>query len=184
MIKKYFFDNNMGTVLWFTGLSGAGKTTLAKELKVMLEAQGKRVYMLDGDEARLERKHLGFTREDVKENNRLLAEAAKDMVDRFDFILVSVISPYSEDRKMAKKIIGPSFIEMFLNCPLEECIRRDTKGLYKKAINGKIDNLIGFSVSNPYEPPRNSDFEVKTSECNIEESANKIIMFLKNRGNL
>lgn len=164
----------MSLVLWFTGLSGSGKTTIAEALKKELGAQGKTVEILDGDTIR-EKLHrtLGFSREDIRTNNRLIAELAKQ--SKADVVLVPVISPYREDRAMARQIIGKDFREIFVNCPLGECIRKDVKGLYQKALRGEIKNFIGIATSNPYEPPERPDLEVRTDVLDIAHSVDLIL---------
>lgn len=172
----------MGTVIWFTGLSGSGKTTIAERLKKELEAMGKIVSILDGDVVRgTLNKHLGFSRADIKENNRLIAELARKKIKQFDFILVPIISPYREDRAMAKGIIGKNFIELFVSTSLKTCITRDVKGLYKKALSGEIKDFIGVSKSNPYESPLNPDFELNTESLNLDESLTRLVNFLRNK---
>lgn len=169
----------MGKVIWFTGLSGSGKTTIAEKLADHLRKKGRKVKILDGDTIRgKEHKHLGFSREDIRENNRLIAQAAKAAGKDADFVLVPIISPYQEDRLMAKEIIGDGFVELFINAPLEECIKRDVKGLYKKALEGEIDDFIGVSPKNPYEPPQSPHLEIKSAFSSIEESVQKIFDFL------
>ncbi|MDZ4221407.1 MAG: adenylyl-sulfate kinase, partial [Patescibacteria group bacterium] len=173
-------QSNCGTVLWFTGLSGSGKSTIAQELAAILETQGKRVCVLDGDAVRAQFKvQLGFSREDIRENNRRIAELAKEEARRFDVVVVPIISPYAEDRAMARAIIGDGFTEVFVNASLEACMARDTKGLYGRAKRGEMDNLIGFSPNNPYEAPENPDVEVKTDALNPEEGVSRIINFLR-----
>ena len=175
-------NKKQGIVIWFTGLSSSGKTTVALKTKEELESGGKSVTIIDGDNIRKGRhKHLGFTRADVKKNNKLIAELAKDKAKKFDFVLVPIISPFKEDRAAARSNIGLNFFELFINLPLEECIRRDIKGLYKKALAGEIDDLIGVSKTNPYEPPDNPDIEIKSDKLNVEESASKVINFLKEK---
>lgn len=170
----------MGKIIWFTGLSGSGKTTIAKELSKCLKAAGKKVKMLDGDAVRkIKHKHLGFSRQDIQENNRLIAKMAKIASKGFDFVLVPIISPYSEDRMMARKLIGNDFIEFYINASLEDCIKRDVKGLYEKALKGEIENFIGVSSNNPYQPPKNADLEVNTADLSLEKSVEKIFNFLK-----
>ncbi len=163
----------MKLVLWFTGLSGSGKTTIANKLKE--KPADKKVLILDGDVIR-EKLHtqLGFSRDDIRENNRLIAELAKKELERYDIILVPIISPYRDDRAMARRIIGAAFQEVFINAPLQECIRRDVKGLYKKALDNEIKDFIGIAESNPYQPPERPDLEVFTPGCTVEESANQI----------
>jgi len=171
-----------GEVVWLTGLSGSGKSSLAKALKNYLEKEGKTVEIIDGDAVRKNlNKHLGFSREDIRENNRLIAELAKIKINEVDFILVPVVAPYKEDRQMIRDLIGPAYNEVFLNRPLEKCIEQDVKGLYKKALAGEIKDFIGISPSNPYEAPVNPDLEIKTQEIKTEEAVEKIINFLKNK---
>lgn len=169
-----------GFVLWFTGLSGSGKTTIAHHLKTTLEAEGKSVIIIDGDDVRENKhQHLGFSREDIKENNRLISELAKAKALQFDFVLVPIISPYAEDRARARSRVGERFLELFVNASLEACRTRDTKGLYKKAAAGEINNLIGFSPSNPYEAPTCPDIEIKTDELSLEDSVSAVLEILK-----
>ncbi len=169
-----------GRVLWFTGLSGSGKTTLAQELKKRFESLGKKTEIIDADAIRNSRnRHLGFSRDDIRENNRIIAGLAKEKSRQADFVLVPIISPYAADRQMAREIIGERFFELFINCPLEECIKKDVKGLYKKAIAGEISDLIGFSDANPYETPLDPDIEIFTHQMSIGESASKIMEFFK-----
>lgn len=169
----------MGKVIWFTGLSGSGKTTIAKALAERIEIGGKNVKVLDGDDIRATKnKHLGFSPEDIHENNRLIAEMAKIEKGRVDFVLIPIISPYRSDRAMAREIIGNDFVEVYINTPLKECIKRDVKGLYKKALKGKIKNFIGISNSNPYEPPKSPDVEIRTKNSSLNEGVQKIMNFL------
>ncbi|MBS3140199.1 adenylyl-sulfate kinase [Candidatus Woesearchaeota archaeon] len=166
-------------VLWFTGLSGSGKTTIANELKRRLELTGKKVEILDGDVIRSTvNRQLGFSREDIRENNRLIAELAKQKLQEHDLILVPIIAPYHEDRIMARNIIGPAFFEVFINAPLEQCIKKDVKGLYKLALSGEIKDFIGIAESNPYEPPKNPDLEVTTVNRTVRQSVERIFNFL------
>jgi len=169
----------MTKILWFTGLSGSGKTTIADSLKKELESRGKTYCVFDGDDVR-ERlhKHLGFTPEDIKENNRLIIELCRESLERVDYIIVPVISPFKESRNKAREVFGENFVEIYLNCPLEVCIKRDVKGLYKKALAGEIDNFIGISENVPYEPPDNPEIEIKSVNEKVEESVQKIISFL------
>jgi len=168
-----------GQVVWLTGLSGSGKSTLAGGLEKRLKALEKTVEIIDGDAVRKNfNKYLSFSREDIRENNRLIAELAKIKINETDFILVPVIAPYKEDRQTARDIIGPGYVEVFINRPLEKCIEQDAKGLYKKALVGEIKDFIGVSPSNPYESPVNPDLEIKTQELKVEESIEKIIDYL------
>ncbi len=167
----------MTKILWFTGLSGSGKTTIANMLKAKLEEKGKTVAILDGDIVReTHNRHLGFTREDIRENNKIISELA--IKEDADYILIPIISPYQEDRTAARKLIGDNFVEVYVNASVEECSRRDVKGLYYKARVGEINNLIGVADTNPYQRPIDPELELKTKEESVEESVNKILEFL------
>ncbi|MBI2047953.1 MAG: adenylyl-sulfate kinase [Parcubacteria group bacterium] len=172
----------MSAVLWFTGLSGSGKTTFAKTFAEELTKQGKDVCIIDGDEARDKReKLLGFSREDIRENNRLIAELAREKSKIHDVVLVPVISPYVEDRRESRFIVGDGYIEVFVDCPLEICEKRDAKGLYKKARNGEIENFVGLSELSPYEKPINPDIVINTNETTIEEGVGKLLEAIKHK---
>ncbi|MCZ4093985.1 sulfate adenylyltransferase subunit CysN [Sinorhizobium psoraleae] len=154
--------NQRPAVLWFTGLSGSGKSTIANTLDRILHARGKHTYLLDGDNVRhgLNR-DLGFTEEDRVENIRRVAEVAKLMADAGLIVLVSFISPFRDERRMARELMDErEFIEIFVDTPLDECARRDPKGLYEKALAGKIANFTG--VSSPYEAPENPELHLRT----------------------
>ena len=161
--------------LWFTGLSGSGKSTLANELEKALSVQGKYTMLLDGDNVRMGlNQNLGFEEKDRIENIRRIAEVAKLMNDAGLIVLTSFISPYASDRKRAREIIGDSnFVEIYVSTPLEECEKRDVKGLYKKARANQIPNFTG--ISSPYEVPENADVVIDTSKCTIEEAVEYII---------
>ena len=135
---------------------------------------------MDGDVVReMLHNNLGFSREDIRENNKKIAELAKNRLNNYDFILVPIISPYRQDRIMAKNIIGNNyFIELFIKTPIEECKRRDPKGLYKKATNGEINNFIGISTSNPYEIPENPDLVVNTKQNSLNYCVSYILKYL------
>lgn len=172
----------MKRVIWFTGLSGSGKTTLALELKKRLEIEGYKTIVLDGDIIRNSiHKKLGFSREEIRENNFLVAKLAKEKSEDYDLVLVPIISPYKEDREMVRTVVGSSFTELFVNSPLSVCIRRDVKGLYRKALSGEISNFIGIAESNPYEPPEIPDIEVKTDSEDVHQSVSKIISLLREK---
>lgn len=167
----------MAIVVWFTGLSGSGKTTIALKLKENLEEQGKNVEIFDGDIIRKTiHKHLGFSRKDIKENNLAIAKLAKDKIDHFDVILVPIMSPYKEDREQARKLLGKNFIELYIKCSLEKCKVRDVKGIYKKFANGEISGIIG--VNRPYEPPDKPDIIIDTESLSLEQSVKLICDFL------
>jgi len=162
-------------VLWFTGLSGSGKSTIANLVEKKLHALGLHTMMLDGDNVRhgLNR-DLGFTEEDRVENIRRVAEFARLMSDAGLIVLVSFISPFRSERQMAREMmLAGEFIEIFVDTPIEECARRDPKGLYKKAMTGKLANFTG--ISSPYEPPEAPDLHLKTVEETAEALATVIV---------
>lgn len=170
-------------VLWLTGLSGAGKSTIAMALQKKLLDENRLAYVLDGDNVRHGlNKDLGFSAEDRKENIRRVGEVAKLFADAGIITMVSLISPYAEDRNIARNLIQENFIETHITCPMEICEKRDPKGLYKKARQGEIKNFTG--VSAPYEMPENPELTLDTSILNINESVEKIHEFLKSKGYL
>jgi len=171
--------NQKSFVIWFTGLSGSGKSTIANELEYKLWKLNKHTFLLDGDNIRQGlNSDLGFSNKDRKENIRRVAQLAKLFTDSGLITIVAFISPFKNDREMAKALFKSNeFIEVFIDAPLETCINRDTKGLYKKALKGEIKNFTG--VSSPYEKPTNPDIHIKTNITNIEEATNQIINFLK-----
>ena len=167
-------------VLWFTGLSGSGKSTIADLLIEEINKQGKKHATFDGDDVR-ERlhKHLGFTIEDIKENNRLIAELCKQEIGKVDFILVPIISPFRESRQRAREAFGKDFVEIYVNCPYDECKKRDIKGLYKKAHSGEMENFIGLHI--PYEAPESPEIEINSQLESPEESTRKVLDYLQIR---
>ena len=154
-------------VIWLTGLSGSGKSTIAHQLELTLHEQGKHTYVLDGDNVR----HglngdLKFSPEERKENIRRISEVAKLFHDAGVYVIISFISPYREDREKARSIIGEDFIEVFVDCAIEECEKRDVKGLYAKARAGEIQDFTG--VQSPYEAPEQPEVTVKTHEEDVD----------------
>ncbi|MFI3326641.1 MAG: adenylyl-sulfate kinase [Clostridia bacterium] len=166
--------NQTPKTIWFTGLSGSGKSTVANQLEKELAVAGKHTMLLDGDNIRIGlNNNLGFAEEDRIENIRRVAEVAKLMNDAGLIVLVSVISPYEADRENARKIIGDSFVLVHISTSLEECIRRDTKNLYQKAIKGEIKNFTG--ISSPYERPVNAEITIDTEHTLVEDAAQQIL---------
>ena len=164
--------------LWFTGLSGSGKSTLANAVEKKLFAMGKHTMLLDGDNIRHGlNKNLGFKEADRIENIRRIAEVAKLMNDAGLIVLTSFISPYEKDRDNARQIIGDSYIEIYVSTPLEECEKRDVKGLYAKARKGEIPNFTGISA--PYEAPKNPEITIDTTDSAIEEAVDVILKRLE-----
>lgn len=162
-------------VIWFTGLSGAGKTTLAKELEKRMHRNGYLTQVLDGDNIRTGiNNNLGFSEEDRHENIRRIAEVSKLLIYSGVITINSFISPTSDIRHMAMDIIGKeNFVEIHVHAPLEVCEQRDVKGLYKKARAGQIKNFTGIDA--PFEEPQNPDIKVDTSVLSVEESIEKIV---------
>ncbi|MDN3492039.1 adenylyl-sulfate kinase [Winogradskyella bathintestinalis] len=162
-------------LLWFTGLSGSGKSTLANLVELELHKKGIATYSLDGDNIRQGiNKDLSFAPEDRTENIRRIAEISNLMVDAGVVTLAAFVSPYIADRENIKHIVGaPNFIEIYVNTSLEECERRDVKGLYRKARAGEIKNMTGISA--PYEAPINPDIEIKTDHQDINTSVQTIL---------
>jgi adenylylsulfate kinase len=168
-----------GFVLWFTGLSGSGKSTIANAVEQQLFKSGYKTYTLDGDNIRQGiNKGLTFTTEDRAENLRRIAEVAKLFVDSGQICMAAFVSPTLADRKIVKDIIGEKdFIEVFVDTPLEVCEQRDVKGLYAKARKGEIKNFTGISA--PYEAPENPEISVKTENKSIEDSAKEVFDYIK-----
>lgn len=171
-------------ILWFTGLSGSGKSTIANAVENRLFELGKHTYLLDGDNIRMGlNKGLGFSNEERVENIRRIGEVAKLFVDSGTIVLTAFISPFIADRQQVRDLVKKEeFIEIFINTPLEVCENRDPKGLYKKAREGKIPHFTG--ISSPYEAPHNPEIEIKNDSIKAEDAAAKIIRYLTEKGYL
>jgi bifunctional enzyme CysN/CysC len=168
-------------VLWLTGLSGAGKSTIANRVEKRLTAAGRHTYLLDGDNVRHGlNKDLGFTAQDRVENIRRVAEVARLMVDAGLIVLVSFISPFRSERRMARELFAPGeFFEVFVDTPLAEAERRDVKGLYRKARRGELKNFTG--IDSPYETPENPEIRIDTTALSADEAAARVIAHLEAR---
>ncbi len=179
--RKHRNDENghPSFVLWFTGLSGSGKSSIANAVEEQLFALGKQTYTLDGDNIRGGiNKDLGFSEEDRNENLRRIAEVAKLFVDAGIITLASFISPTQKDRAMVREIIGDAhFFEIYIDTPLAVCEQRDPKGLYKKARAGEIKNFTGIDA--PYEPPLQPDLHIRTENTTLEACVKKVITFVE-----
>ena len=180
-IQREELHGHKAYLLWFTGLSGSGKSTLANLVEIALHKQGLSTYILDGDNIRQGiNKDLSFAPEDRTEKIRRIAEISNLMLNAGVITLAAFVSPYIKDREEVQQIVGTdNFIEIFVNTSLEECERRDVKGLYKKARSGEIKNMTGISA--PYEAPVNPDLEVITDGQSIEESIEIIINFINKK---
>lgn len=170
-----------GVVLWFTGLSGSGKSTVASAVEQRLNAAGRLTYLLDGDNVR----HglngdLGFSDADRAENIRRVAHVSKLFWDANVITLVSFISPFRAERKLARDLVGADFAEVFVDAPIELCEQRDVKGLYKKARAGEIAAFTG--ISSPYEAPEHPEIRLKTGEESLEASVEKVLGWLRENG--
>ena len=171
-------NGHPGIVIWFTGLPGCGKSTIANKLDVELNKRGLKTYILDGDNVRMGlNKDLGFSPESRKENIRRISEVAKLFADSGTIVMTAFISPYIEDRDSAREVIGTDYVEVFVNTPIEECIKRDPKGLYKKAIAGEIKGFTGIDA--PYEEPLNS--EITLDNLSIEDSVAVLMECLREK---
>lgn len=173
-----------GATLWFTGLSGSGKSTVAVALESVLHEMGRLSYRLDGDNVRLGiNKNLGFSAEDRTENIRRIGEIAKLFVDSGVIALSSFVSPYRADRDQVRALHEASdmpFVEIYVECPLEVAEERDPKGLYKKARAGEIKNFTG--IDDPYEAPTQPELVLNTAEMTLEEEVQAILNYLRERG--
>ena len=174
--------NQKGCVIWFTGLSGSGKSTLALEVEGKLHQRGHLTYVLDGDNIRHGlNKNLGFSPEDREENIRRIGEVAKLFADAGVIAMTAFIAPYRADRDNARDLLDDGrFVEVFVDCPLEVCEARDTKGLYQKARAGEIKEFTGISA--PYEAPPHPELTVNTSDQNLEECTERVITLLESKG--
>jgi len=169
-----------GLTIWFTGLSGAGKSTLAEAVRDTLRARGRRVEILDGDEVRTNlSKGLGFSKEDRDTNIRRIGYVARLLSRNGVVAITAAISPYAEIRDEVRRAHEARFVEIFVDCSLDELVKRDKKGLYAKALRGEIRNFTG--VSDPYEPPPSPDIHVRTDHEGVEESLAHIVTWLEHQ---
>ena len=172
-------NGHKSAVIWFTGLTGSGKSTVSVALEKALFNEGKQTYRLDGDNVRHGlNKNLGFSPEDRTENIRRIGEVAKLMVDAGSITVTAFISPYKQDRDNVRAILEDGeFIEVYTKCSVEECEKRDPKGLYKKARSGEIPEFTGISA--PYEAPDHPEIILDTEHESIDQSVDRVIQYLK-----
>ena len=177
--EREALKGHKGMLLWFTGLSGSGKSTVANAVEEELHRMGVHTYTLDGDNIRSGiNKDLSFAPEDRSENIRRIAEIANLFVDSGTVVLAAFVSPYKKDREMVKSVVKDfNFVEIFVDTPLEECERRDVKGLYAKARQGLIKDFTGINA--PYEAPEQPDIRIDTTQSNIEESTAQIVTAIR-----
>lgn len=175
-------SGHKGAVIWFTGLSGSGKSTIANLVDEFLYLRGCHSFVLDGDNIRHGlNKDLGFSKEDRAENIRRISEVAKLFADAGIIAITCFISPYRSDRNAARSLLPPGrFIEVYVECPLEVCEQRDPKGLYKKARAGEIKGFTG--IDDPYEPPENPEIVLHSATTPAEELARQVVDYLEQHG--
>ncbi len=177
-------NKNRGVILWYTGLSGCGKSTIANAVEKKLFDMGHHTYVLDGDNIRFGlNKNLGFSPEDRTENIRRIGEVAKLFVDAGIIVSTAFISPYRKDRDQVRSIVEDGdMVEIFVQCDLDTCEQRDPKGLYKKARAGEIAEFTGISA--PYEEPLNAEITIDSGAMNVDQCADAVIGFLQHNGYL
>ena len=182
--ERSSLKNQKPCILWFTGLSGSGKSTIANAVEAKLLELQKHTYLLDGDNIRMGlNRGLTFSDDDRVENIRRIGEVAKLFVDSGLIVLTAFISPFQKERDSVRGLMQEDeFIEVFIDTPLKVCESRDPKGLYKKARSGDISNFTG--ISSPYEAPNKAEIHIKTDKLSIEEAVDKIINFLETKGYL
>ncbi len=172
-------------VAWFTGLSGSGKSAIAERVAALLTDQSRRVLILDGDKVRAtSSRHLGFSPEDIRENNRLVALLCIESLYEYDIILVPIISPFRDSRAAARRHIGDSFIEVYIKASLKEVINRDPKGHYAAVRAGRLKGFIGIDNQVPYETPQKADLILDTEMHDLEECASVLAELLVRKADL
>ncbi len=179
--RNTFYGHQSGLV-WFTGLPSSGKSTIAHGVEKVLFDKGVKCYVLDGDNVRYGlNADLGFSEEDRRENIRRIVEVSKLMVDAGLIVLTAFVSPFKKDREYIKRRFkNDNFIEIYVKCSVEECIARDPKGNYQKAMRGIIKNYTG--ISSPYEEPENPDIILNTEKLSVKSTIKQVLKFLKQRG--
>ena len=179
--QKIALNGHQPALLWYTGLSGSGKSTIANAVEAKLHQLGCRTYLLDGDNVRHGlNKDLGFSDQDRVENIRRIAEVAKLFVDAGLIVGTAFISPFIADRAMARELVGSAFIEVFIDTPLDVCEQRDPKGLYVKARAGEINHFTG--IDSAYEAPQAPDIHIQTACHSVDDCAEQIVQYLRTQG--
>ncbi|WP_458412807.1 adenylyl-sulfate kinase [Schinkia sp. CFF1] len=179
--KRREQNNHHSFVIWFTGLSGSGKSTIANALARRLYEHGVKNYVLDGDNIRYGlNRDLGFSNEDRTENIRRIGEVAKLFVDSGQVVLTAFISPFQSDRKIVRDLLGEhEFFEVYVKCPLEDCEKRDPKGLYEKARKGIIPEFTG--ISSPYEEPAAPEIIIESNKWTVEECVDQLLNYFTSK---
>ena len=168
-----------GKIAWFTGLSGAGKSTIAGRTAELLKERGCKVFTLDGDQVRATlHPELGFSKEDIYENNRRFITLCREHIADYDFILVPKISPFRDQRAIARSEFGKAYMEIYIHATLEEVIRRDPKGLYRDSRGGRLLGLVGVAPEVPFEPPETAELVLYTEKYSIEDCSKQLVDFL------
>lgn len=166
-------------MFWFTGLSGSGKTTIVNAAVERLVKQNRKIKIFDGDVVRQElNRHLSFSPEDIRENNRIIADLCLGHRGEYDHIFVPIISPFEESRAHARRIIGSKFYLVYIKASLDEVIKRDVKGMYKKALRGDIKNFIGIDKNVPFEEPKNADLVLNSENEDVSTSVKRLLNFV------
>ncbi len=173
-------NGHLPCIVWFTGLSGSGKSTIANQVEQKLFGAGIKTYVLDGDNVRHGlNNNVDFTEAGRQENIRRIGEVAKLFVDAGIVVLTAFISPFKRDRESVRSLVGEGeFVEVFVNCPLEICEARDVKGLYKKARAGQIPDFTG--ISSPFEAPENAEIEIATDRLSVDQSVETVVAYVMN----
>ena len=175
---------NQCRIIWFTGLSGAGKSTLADEVLMYLTAKGVKSRLIDGADVRKSMKVQKFTKSEIIQNNERVIQLCNDIKDEFEYLLVAVIAPFSQTRQKAREAFGGNYVEIYVKASIEILEGRDTKGLYQKALTGRLNNLIGVDPEVPYEEPRFPELIVDTDKETVGTSVKKIVKFISNKTEL
>ena len=172
-------SKSLGIILWFTGLSGAGKTTVAEAVLTYLQKKHICTHIIDGDMVRATyHRNLGFSETDIKFNNAFIVDLCVEERKNYDVVMVPIISPYQQSRNEARKKLSPKFYEIYFSASLD-CVRqRDVKGLYSKSKKGLIKNMIGISPANPYQPPKSPDFVINTEMETFHQSVENFLRFI------
>lgn len=167
-------------IFWLTGMSGVGKTTLVGAARGRLQAEGHIVISVDGDDVRqTTSRDLGFTKEDIIENNARIVDACSRQRTAADVIFVPVIAPYASSRAVARRVLEPGYNEIFVSAPLSTLRNRDVKGLYAREARGELDNLVGVSPRSPYEVPQSPDLHIDTGSEELEISVGRLLTYVR-----